>query len=110
MRPNPDSPLPPNGSAGTAANEITEFTDVIPARKARAAHRPVLRRLVDTAEPSAYGDALASRTASASDDTGVTVTTGPKVSSRTAAPSSGTSTRITGVTYGACTESRPPKT
>ena len=89
---------PPNGSAGTAANEITEFTEVIPARSARAARRPARRRLVNTAEPSAYGEALASRTASASDGTGVTVTTGPKVSSRTAALSSGTSTRTTGST------------
>jgi hypothetical protein len=98
MRPNPDSPVPPNGSAGTAANESTELTDVIPARRARAAPRPAFRRLVNTADPSAYGEALASRTASASDDTGVTVTTGPKVSSRTAALSAGTSMSTTGET------------
>ena len=64
---------------------------------------------MNTAEPSAYGEALASRTASASDGTGVTVTTGPKVSSRTAALSSGTSTSTTGETKGARTESSPPK-
>ena len=97
-RPNPDSPAPPNGRAGTAAYAITEFTEVIPARRARAARRPAFRRLVNTAEPSAYGEALASRTASLSEATGVTVTTGPKVSSRTATLSSGTSTRITGET------------
>jgi hypothetical protein len=96
IRPNPDSPTPPNGSAGTATNDITELTEVIPARRARAARTPARRPRVNTADPSAYRDALASRTASASDATGVTVTTGPKVSSRTAALSSGTSTRMTG--------------
>src|ERR1700734_1253862 len=110
MRPNPDSPDPPNGSAGTPTNEATELTDVIPARSARADRMPARRRLVNTAAPSAYDEALASRTASASDATGVTVTTGPKVSSRTAVLSSGTSTRTTGETYGGWTESRPPKT
>ena len=98
MRPNPDSPDPPNGSAGTAANEITEFTDVIPARSARAARMPARRRLANTADPSAYGEALASRTPWASDGTGVTVTTGPNVSSRTAELASGTSTSTTGWT------------
>jgi hypothetical protein len=98
MRPNPDSPDPPNGSAGTPTNEATELTDVIPARSARAARRPARRRLVNTADPSAYDDALASRTASVSDATAVTVTTGPNVSSRIAELSSGTSTSTTGST------------
>ena len=51
--PEPGLADPPNGSAGTAANEITEFTDVIPARSARAARMPARRRLVNTADPSA---------------------------------------------------------
>src|ERR1700677_1559242 len=98
MRPNPDSPEPPNGRAGTAANARAEFTEVIPVRSDRAARIPAPRRLVNTADPSAYGEALASRTASVSDGTGVTVTTGPNVSSRIAALSSGTSTSTTGST------------
>lgn len=36
MRPNPESPTPPNGSAGTPAKEMTELTAVIPDRIARA--------------------------------------------------------------------------
>src|ERR1700691_3593897 len=108
MRPKPDSPDPPNGRAGTPANEIAEFTDVMPARRARAAFRPARRRLVNTADPSAYADALASRTASARVGTGVTVTPGPTVSARTAELSSGTSTSTTGCTKGAWTESSPP--
>ena len=51
MRPKPDSPEPPNGSAGTAANARAEFTDVMPDRSARAAFMPARRRLVNTDDP-----------------------------------------------------------
>jgi len=37
IRPNPDSPTPPNGSAGTIANPSTELIEVIPDRNERAA-------------------------------------------------------------------------
>ena len=53
IRPNPDSPEPPNGSAGTAANAITEFTEVIPARRRPRRAQAGRRRLVNTADPSA---------------------------------------------------------
>src|SRR5689334_2017770 len=45
IRPNPDSPIPPNGKDGMPAKPITEFTLVIPARiwsassRALAEHR-----------------------------------------------------------------------
>ncbi len=53
IRPNPESPLPPNGSAGTLANVITELIEVIPLRRARATSSPRLVFLLNTAEPSA---------------------------------------------------------
>jgi len=59
IRPNPDSPTPPNGSAGTVANPITEFTDVIPVRRERAAFMAARRSRANTAEPSPYRPALA---------------------------------------------------
>ena len=37
IRPNPDSPTPPNGNAGTIANPSTELIEVIPLRNERAA-------------------------------------------------------------------------
>jgi hypothetical protein len=43
-------------------------------------------------------------------DTLATVSVGPNVSSRTAGESSGTFTRIVGLTYGPFTESGPPRT
>src|SRR5260370_246130 len=110
MRPKHAPAAPPNGGAGTATNPITELIDVMPVRRDRAAARPARRRRVNTADPRPYGDAFASRTASASDGTGVTVTVGPKVSSRTAALSSGTSTSTTGAMNGGFTASRPPPT
>ena len=53
MRPKPESPLPPNGSAGTLANVMTELIEVIPLRRARATASPRLAFLLNTAEPSA---------------------------------------------------------
>jgi len=104
-RPNPDSPTPPNGSAGTIANPSTELMEVIPLRSERAAFIPAERSLVKTAAPSPYLLALANETASARFTTGVTVTVGPNVSSVTAVLCSGTSVSTTGRTYG-----EPPKT
>jgi hypothetical protein len=108
IRPNPDSPTPPNGSAGTIANPSTELTEVIPVRSDRAAAMPAERSLVNTADPSPYRPALANDTASARLTTGVTVTVGPKVSSVTAVLCSGTSVSTIGRRYGATT-SPPPR-
>src|SRR5689334_5490615 len=108
IRPNPDSPTPPNGRAGTIANPITEFTEVIPVRSDRAAAIAAARSRENTADPSPYRPALANDTPSARFATGVTVTVGPNVSSVTAAEYSGTSVSTTGRTYGGATASGPP--
>jgi len=108
IRPNPDSPTPPNGNAGTSANPSTELIEVIPLRNERAAVMAAERSLVNTADPSPYRPALANETASARLTTGVTVTVGPNVSSVTAVLCSGTSVKTTGRTYGAATPSAPP--
>jgi hypothetical protein len=110
IRPNPDSPTPPNGNAGTVANPITELIEVIPVRRDRAAFMAARRSRENTAEPSPYRPALAYDTASARLTTGLTVTVGPNVSSVTAAAPSGTSASTTGRTYGGATESDPPTT
>ena len=53
IRPNPDSPTPPNGSAGTIANPSTELIEVIPVRSDRAPRSwPAERSLANTADPS----------------------------------------------------------
>jgi len=119
MRPNPDSPTPPYGSAGTCTNPSAELTEVIPVRKDRAAASPAERSLVNTADPSPYRLALANETASARLTTDVTVTVGPNVSCVTAMLCSGTSVRITGGRYEASfhrsggvkpgTDRRPPR-
>jgi hypothetical protein len=110
IRPNPDSPTPPNGRAGTIANPITELIEVIPLRSERAAVRAADLSFANTAEPSPYLLALAYETASAMLTTGVTVTVGPNVSSVTARLCSGTSVSTTGRTYGGDTASEPPST
>jgi hypothetical protein len=110
IRPNPDSPTPPNGNAGTVANPITELMEVIPLRSDRAAESAAARSLANTAEPSPYLLALAYETASAMLTTEVTVSIGPNVSSVTALLCSGTSVSTTGRTYGGATESEPPTT
>ena len=107
IRPNPDSPTPPNGSAGTITNPITELTEVIPLRSDRAAAMAALRSLAKTADPSPYRPALANDTASARFATGVTVTVGPNVSSVTAVLCSGTSVSTIGRTKGAATAAPP---
>src|SRR5215471_1915654 len=73
IRPNPDSPTPPNGRAGTTANPITELIEVIPLRRDRAAFIAAVLSLANTADPSPYLLALAYETASAMLTTGVTV-------------------------------------
>src|SRR5580658_10702851 len=108
IRPNPDSPTPPNGSAGTVANPITELIDVIPVRSVRAAVIAAERSLANTADPSPYRPALANDTASARLTTDVTVTVGPKVSSVTAVLCSGTSVSTIGRRYGAATAISAP--
>ena len=52
IRPNPDSPTPPNGSAGTTANPITELMEVIPLRRERAADMAADLSFENTADPS----------------------------------------------------------
>jgi len=52
IRPNPDSPTPPNGRAGTVANPTTELTEVIPVRSPRAAVMAAERSPANTADPS----------------------------------------------------------
>ena len=39
-RPNPESPTPPNGSAGMPANAITELTETMPHRSRAAISAP----------------------------------------------------------------------
>ena len=53
IRPNPESFEPPNGSAGTAANPSTEFTDTAPARSRAAIAAPVRPLPLNTAAPRA---------------------------------------------------------
>jgi hypothetical protein len=77
---------------------MTPLIEVIPLRRARATPSARLAFLLNTAEPSAYRLALASRTASSRSATRVTVSVGPNVSSDTARLSSGTSARMTGPT------------
>ncbi len=108
MRPKPESPTPPNGSAPTPAYDRTELTLAIPDRIRRAIASPPVR--AKTAAPSPYEDALARSTASSTSATLVTVSVGPKVSSGTAAASSGTSTSTVGYAYGGRTASAPPTT
>src|SRR6185437_16216647 len=64
IRPNPESPDPPNGSEGTAANAITELTAVIPLRSDRAAAIAAFLFRANTHAPRPYRPALASRTPS----------------------------------------------
>src|SRR3954466_8752453 len=56
IRPKPDSPTPPNGSAGKPANDSTELTLAIPLRNRRAASYPCF--LPKTAAPRPYDDRL----------------------------------------------------
>jgi hypothetical protein len=50
MRPNPESPTPPYGRLGMAANDSTEFTAVMPDRMRRASSSP--RRQANTDRPA----------------------------------------------------------
>ena len=108
MRPNPESPTPPNGNVGTPANEITELIEVIPVRNRWARSSP--RLAVKIAEPRPYLPPLARWTASSMSHTLRTVTVGPNVSSVTASLSSGTSTRTVGWRKRSPTAPAPPTT
>src|SRR4051794_21555585 len=108
MRPKPDSPTPPNGNAGKPAYDSTELTLAIPLRSRRAASYP--RFLLKTAAPSPYDVLLALSTASSREETRLTASTGPNVSSRIMRASSGTSTRTIGSIQGARMLSGPPTT
>ena len=79
IRPNPESPMPPNGNDGIPANPITELIDVMPARSLPASARAALP--ANTVEPSPYFESFASRTASSSEPTRSIGITGPNVSS-----------------------------
>ena len=65
-------------------------------------------RLDQIDEPSPYLEAFESAIASAIDFTRLIAIVGPKVSSNIAVEFSGTSSKITGSTNGALTESEPP--
>src|SRR3954467_1701599 len=108
IRPKPDSPTPPKGSAGKPANDSTELTLAIPLRNRRAASYPCF--LPKTAAPRPYDDRLALSTASSSELTRLTARTGPNVSSRIIRASSGTSTRTIGSIHGARMLPAPPTT
>src|SRR5689334_24684566 len=56
MRPKPDCPTPPNGRPGTAANAMTELTDVMPERTRRAMSTTFL--LVNNEHDSPYAMAF----------------------------------------------------
>ena len=51
MRPNPESPTPPNGNAEIQAKPSTEFTEVAPARMRRAISMPLRREKTVEASP-----------------------------------------------------------
>src|SRR5258708_17785253 len=78
-RPRPDCLKPPNGVQ--YRTEECEFTDKLPASTPRATRiaRPALLVQIEPERP--YGVSLAIVIASASSANGVTVTTGPKISS-----------------------------
>ncbi len=59
MRPNPDSPMPPNGNDGIPAKPRTEFTDTMPVRRRSAMSLPRLRFDVKTDAPRPYEVAFA---------------------------------------------------
>ena len=98
IRPNPESPTPPKGSAGTEANVSTELIDVIPLRirRARSMAFFVDPEKIEPARP--YLVALVRVSASSASRTRVMVRVGPNVSSRTATESSGTSSSTVGAT------------
>ena len=75
IRPNPESPTPPNGSAGTPANPITELIDGHPAAQ-RARPPPWRRVLANTAAPSAVAAGVGQRDALVQVRHLVTVTSG----------------------------------
>ena len=75
IRPKPESPTPPKGSAPTPQKVSTELTLAIPDRSRRAISSPRPRE--KTAAPSPYAVALAFSTASSTSRTRVTVSVGP---------------------------------
>ena len=96
MRPNPDSPTPPNGSDGTPAKARTELIDVMPERTRSAMAMPFF--LENTAPARLFFVALVSSTASSIDVTGLTAKVGPNVSWVISVESSGTWVRMVGWT------------
>src|SRR6202034_245464 len=110
IRPNPESPDPPNGSEGTPANEITELTAVIPLCSDRAAAIAAFLFRANTADPSPYRLAVASLTPSSRSANPATGHLGPEATPLTARLSSGTSVRITGPMNGLRMLARPPTT
>src|SRR5580692_313901 len=93
-RPRPDCLKPPNGVQ--YRTDECEFTDRLPVSTARATRiaRPTLPVQIDPDSP--YGVSLASAIASASSANGVTVTTGPKISSAYAGASASTGASTVG--------------
>ena len=100
MRPKPESPTPPNGSAGTVANATAEFTEVMPVRSRRASS--IAARLREDRRPQPVrrrvGPVHAPRRRRAPGPPSASGRTSPRSSPAT---SSGTSTSSTGSTYGA---------
>ena len=78
----------------------------MPQASKRAIFLPL--RLDQTDAPSPYREALVSAIASSIVATRLMTRVGPNVSSVIAVESSGTSAMMTGSTYGAWTESKPP--
>src|SRR5215469_15150234 len=93
-RPRPDCLKPPNGDQ--YRTEEWEFTDKLPVSTARATRiaRPTFSVQMDPERP--YGVSFASAMASASSANGVTVTTGPKISSVYAGAAAATGARTVG--------------
>ena len=97
IRPNPESPEPPNGSDGIPANEMTPLMAVMPLRSARAASMATfLFRGEHRRRPGRSGWRWPAPRPRPGRRPWSTVMVGPNVSSVTARLSSGTSARMTG--------------
>src|SRR6266481_2306107 len=94
-RPKPERFTPPNGRRGSEATIALMKT--IPLSKSDTKRFCSLRSLVHALEPRPNGVSFASSTAASASPTRKTAATGPKISSRYAGDSFGTSTRTVGL-------------
>src|SRR3954452_25197793 len=96
-RPNPDSPYPPNAAAGSKRlNVLSQTTPTLSAEAIAMARDPFS---VQTPADSPYGVLFALATASSGVRKVSTVSTGPKISSRTTRIEAAVPLRIVGGTY-----------